>query len=113
MKKIDDVDTLLARINKNSQLNLQIRTGKFSKGDNEIIDSIPWVDGITKDMKKNNQIIFVDVKKVLPSQPKTLEEAKGIVTADYQTYLEKDWIVSLRGKYPVKVFQEVVDTVTK
>ncbi|MCX6291983.1 MAG: peptidylprolyl isomerase [Bacteroidetes bacterium] len=113
MKKIDDVDTLLSRINKSSQLNLQVKSAKYSKGDNEIIDSIQWVAGITKDMKKNNQVIFVDVKKVLPSQPKTIEEAKGLVTADYQGYLEKEWIGSLRQKYPVKTYQEVVDTVTR
>lgn len=113
MKKIEDTDTLLAAINKSSKLNLQVKSGKFSKGDNEIIDSIQWVAGITKDMKKNNQVVFVDVKKVMLSQPKSLEEAKGLVTADYQSYLEKEWIESLRQKYPVKVYQEVVDTVSK
>ena len=38
MKKIDDVDTLMARINQTSQLNLQVRSAKFVRGDNEIID---------------------------------------------------------------------------
>jgi peptidyl-prolyl cis-trans isomerase SurA len=113
MKKVDDVDTLLSLINKSSKLNLQVKSSKFSKGDNEIIDSIPWVAGITKDLKKNGQVVFVDVKKVLPSQPKSLEEAKGLVTADYQSFLEKEWIESLRQKYPVKIYQEVVDTVSK
>ena len=72
MKKIDDEDSLLSVINKSSKLNLQVKTGKFSKGDSEIIDSIKWVPGVTKDMKKNDQVVFVDVKKVLPSQPKSL-----------------------------------------
>ncbi len=113
MKKIDDVDTLLANINKTSQLNLQVKSAKFLKGDNEIIDSIRWVPGITKNISKNNQVVFVDVKKFMPSQPKSLEEAKGLVTADYQTFLEKEWIDSLRAKYPVIIHQAVVDTVTK
>jgi peptidyl-prolyl cis-trans isomerase SurA len=93
-------------------LNLQIKSGKFLKGDNDVIDSIAWVPGITKDMKKNDQVVFVDVKKVLPPQVKSLEEAKGLVTADYQAYLEKEWIESLRKKYPVTIHQEVVDTIT-
>ncbi len=112
-KKITEEDSLLSTINKTSKLNLQIKSGKFLKGDNEATDSIPWVAGVTKDMEKNGQVVFVDVKKVLPQQVKTLEEAKGLVTADYQSYLEKDWIESLRKKYPVTVHQEVVDTVTK
>jgi peptidyl-prolyl cis-trans isomerase SurA len=90
-----------------------VKSGKFAKGDNEIIDSIPWVAGMSRDMKRNNQVVFVNIQKVLPSQPKTLEESKGLVTADYQSALEKEWIETLRKKYPVIINQEVVDMVTK
>jgi peptidyl-prolyl cis-trans isomerase SurA len=113
MKKIDDDDTLMARINKSSQLNLTVKWGKFAKGDNDVIDSIPWTVGVTKDMKKKDQVVFVDIIKKIPPQPKTLEEAKGIITADYQSYLEKEWIEQLRKKYPVKVHDEVVETLIK
>lgn len=111
MKKIDDDDTLMARINKNSQLNLQVKSAKFLKGDNETIDQIEWKEGMSKDMKKDKQVVFVNVRKVLPAQPKSLDEAKGLVTADYQTALEKEWITTLRAKYPVEIHQEVVDSI--
>ncbi|MFN8142885.1 MAG: peptidylprolyl isomerase [Bacteroidia bacterium] len=111
MKKIDDVDTLLAKINKSSQLNLQVKSAKFLKGDNDVIDKIEWKPGMTKDIQKDNQVVFVDVKQVLPAQPKTLDESKGLVTADYQNALEKEWIETLRAKYPVKVEQNVVDSI--
>jgi len=113
MKTIDDNDTLMARVNKSSQLNLQVKSGKFLKGENDIIDSIPWVAGMTKDFKHGSSVVFVDVKQKIASQPKSLEEAKGLVTADYQGYLEKEWIDSLRAKYPVKIHQEVVDSIIK
>jgi len=113
MKTIDDDDTLMARINKSSQLNLTVKYGKFAKGENEIIDSIPWTPGMTKDFKKSGQIVFVNVLKKVAPQPKTLEEAKGLITADYQAYLEKEWIEQLRKKYPVTVHQEVVETLIK
>ena len=51
------------------------------------------------------------MKQVLPAQPKTLDESKGLVTADYQNALEKEWIETLRAKYPVKVEQNVVDSI--
>jgi len=113
MKTIDDDDTLMARVNKSSQLNLQVKSGKFLKGDNDIIDSIAWIPGMTKDFKHANSVVFVNVKQKIAAQPKTLDEAKGLVTADYQAFLEKEWIESLRAKYPVVVHQEVVDSIIK
>lgn len=111
MKTIDDADTLMSRINKTSQLNLQVKSGKFTKGENEVIDKIEWKKGMTKDIPQNNQVVFVDVLKVLPAGPKSLDEAKGLVTADYQSSLEKEWIEQLRSKYAVRIFQDVVDSV--
>ena len=113
MKTIDDNDTLMARVNTNSQLNLQVKSGKFARKENEIIDKIEWKPGITPDMNENGQVVFVDVKAVLPPAPKSLEEAKGIITADYQSELEKEWIASLRSKYPVVVHQGVVDSLAQ
>ena len=68
---------------------------------------------MTKDMKKKDQVVFVNVIKKIAPQPKTLEEAKGLITADYQSYLEKEWIEQLRKKYPVTVHKEVVETLIK
>lgn len=113
MKKIDDNDTLMARLNKASQLNLQIKYGKFAKGDNEAVDkAAPWKPGLTPNMQVNNQVSFVDIKKVMPPMPKSLDEAKGVITADYQNELEKEWIETLRKKYPVTVHREVVDSIS-
>ena len=46
---------------------------------------------------------FVIVNDILEPMNKELTEARGLVTADYQTYLEQQWIESLRSKYPYKV----------
>lgn len=112
MKKIDDDDTLMARVNVSSQLNLQVRTSKFSRGDNETVDQVEWKEGTSKDVLKDKQVSFVVIRKFMPTQPKSLEEAKGIITADYQSALEKEWIKELRTKYPVRVNQPVVDSVS-
>ena len=42
--------------------------------------------------------------------PKSLKEAKGLVTADYQNYLEKEWIEVLRKKYDYQVNEDVLDS---
>lgn len=111
MKKVDDDDTLMARVNKSSQLNLQVKSAKFSKGENDAIDKVTWKTGLSSNISLNNQVVFVNVKSLLPAAPKLLDEAKGLITADFQNQLEKEWIDSLRSKYTVQIMQDVVDSI--
>ncbi len=104
-------DEILKEINKNSQLDLKIESAKFSKKDNSIIDSITWVKGITKIFKNGNNMIFVNVYGLISKQSKTLLEARGLITADYQTYLEKNWITELKKKYPIEINKEVFSSI--
>ena len=105
-KKVSQ-DSLLKRVNKENPLNLTIKTDKFEKGDNHVIDDIEWKKGTTKNMAINNTIVFVVVKEKLLSQPKLLSEVRGAATAEYQNYLEKAWLDTLRNKYPVSVNENV------
>jgi peptidyl-prolyl cis-trans isomerase SurA len=57
-----------------------------------------------------NQIVFVYVKEVMSPMPKSLQEAKGLITADYQNYLEKEWIEVLKKKYDYHVNEGVLDS---
>ena len=41
------------------------------------------------------------------STPKSLDEARGYVVAEYQDYLEKKWNEKMRSEYPVKVNDKV------
>jgi peptidyl-prolyl cis-trans isomerase SurA len=99
---------LQLEVNTDSLTILTVEPGKFSKKDNAIIDSIPWVPGITNNFTRNGKTIFVNVKAVLKPEPKQLNEARGLITADYQNYLEQEWIKALRAKYPVVVKKEVL-----
>ena len=104
-------DEIKTEMNKDSQLNLKVEAGKFIKGENDILESVDWKPGITQDIAFNNQIHIVWVKGVVAPTNKTLAEAKGLVTADYQTYLEKEWIDSLRKKYPYTVNKDVLTSI--
>jgi peptidyl-prolyl cis-trans isomerase SurA len=110
-KKQLTAEEILATINKDSQLNLSIKHDTYLKGDDALIDSIKWEKGITADIKKGNSILFVEVNQKIMPTPKSLSEAKGLVTADYQDSLEKQWIEDLRKKYEVAVRKEVLTTV--
>jgi peptidyl-prolyl cis-trans isomerase SurA len=99
---------LLKEVNTDSVKILTIERAKFSKKENALIDSIAWVPGFSGDMITNGSTVFVYVHKVLKPEPKELNEARGLITADYQNFLEKEWIVTLRAKYPVVVNKDVL-----
>ena len=52
--------------------------------------------------------MLILVNDVLEPTPKTLKEARGLVTADYQNFLEKEWISELRGKYKYNVNRDLL-----
>ncbi|KXK46455.1 MAG: PpiC-type peptidyl-prolyl cis-trans isomerase [Bacteroidetes bacterium OLB10] len=110
IKKKKSDSEIAATLNKDSSLNINIKDGKFSKGDNEYIDEIAWVPGLSNDISKNNQVVFVKVNAILAPQAKKLDEARGLITADYQNFLEKTWINELRSKYSFKVNEDVLKT---
>ena len=100
--------SILKEINTDSLKVLSIESGKFSRKENPIIDTIAWTPGLSKDLKMDSGIVFVMVKKVLKPEPKALNEARGLITADYQNFLESEWIHYLKSKYPVIVNKEVM-----
>jgi peptidyl-prolyl cis-trans isomerase SurA len=59
--------------------------------------------------KYNATLVYLN--RVLPPAPKELAEVKGLVTAEYQNYLEKEWIKELRVKYPFTVNKDVFESI--
>ncbi|HOT88307.1 MAG TPA: peptidylprolyl isomerase [Bacteroidales bacterium] len=98
-------------LNKDSQLNLSVESGKYQKNDNAIIDSIPWVKGITPNINTKGSVVFVKISQLIPKQAKTLVEARGLITADYQNYLEEKWLEELKAKYTVEINKEVLSSI--
>ena len=112
MKKKKTEKDILAIVNKDSQLNLQVETRIFNKGENEFVDK-NWNPGTSADFKseKDKKTVIVVTTKLLKPEPKSYVDSKGMVTADYQNYLEKEWIASLKAKYPVTVDKAVLSTI--
>lgn len=101
---------ILKLTNKTSQLDLNIEEGIFTKNDNEIVAKAKWEKGAISKINNQSEVILVEVKEILPTQPKKLEEVKGAVTSEYQNYLEKKWLDELKGKYTVNIHQDVLKT---
>ncbi len=102
---------LLEMINTDSTSFLSIDRRKFLKGENPLIDEIDWKPGISTETVTADKATMIMVHEVLNPEPKKLNEARGIITADYQNYLEQEWIKELRAKYPFEVNKEVLSSI--
>ncbi|NTW32702.1 MAG: hypothetical protein HGB12_08775 [Bacteroidetes bacterium] len=51
------------------------------------------------------------MNNLIPKGSKSLTEARGLITSDYQAYLEKEWISNLKKKYPVEINKSVFETI--
>jgi peptidyl-prolyl cis-trans isomerase SurA len=62
---------------------------------------------------KNNITTFKKVEKIIPLRVKPLNESRGYVIADYQQYLEEQWVENLRKEYNVNFNDSVLNGLIK
>lgn len=112
LKKGATDEQILARFNQDSIQKVTVERTKFAKGDNVNIDALEWKPGITNliPMADTTNAIIV-IHRVVAPEPKLLNEIRGAMTADYQNFLEKEWISELRQKYPVIVNRDVFNSI--
>ena len=105
---------LEAMLNEKNPLAVQITERTFQKGDNKVMDEFLSRPAGTYETQQDGRYHAVIIEESLPAGPKTLAEARGQATSDYQTYLEKQWIEDMRQNYPVKTNEaEVNKLITK
>lgn len=98
-------------INDSTSKYVIVREGKYEKDANDYIKSIDWKEGLSEVEMLNKRKFFVYIENFVEPEQKTLAEAKGLITADYQNYLEKNWIEQLRSKYSFKVKEKVFNSI--
>lgn len=96
--------------NKDQPLSLQIEEGPFERGYRPILEEIPWDPGAYT-IKKDDRVYYIEVNKVLPPALKELNEVRGMVISDYQNFLEKEWIQTLKNKYTVQVNEDSLEKI--
>ena len=105
-------DKLRSTFNNDSVIRIRVEKGIFKQGDNAFIDKMVFnKDTIAKPLK--DYPIDAVYGKLLKKGPEDYTDVKGLVTADYQAELEKQWVAELRKKYPVVINKDVVETVNK
>lgn len=118
LKEYNSIDSLkfaIAQGTLSGFTHVTVDSGYYEQGDNNITDQIKWVKGISEPVfeKGNNRADIVLIEKVLPAEPMSFYDAKGLVIADYQDLLQKLWVNKLRKKYPVHINQRVLKKLEK
>jgi len=86
-------------------------TRKVYQKEDQLPEGIIWAAGQKADLPDGKG--FVSVEKIIPPTPKTMDDARGYIIADYQDQLEKDWVAALQAKYPVQVNDAVLMSLVK
>jgi peptidyl-prolyl cis-trans isomerase SurA len=77
---------------------------------------LTWQENNPSPLKKNEEngaYTFSMITKIFPVRNKTLKEARGYVVADYQEYLEKEWLKELAAAYKIDINNDVLNKLVK
>ncbi len=110
-----ELDSLRNAIQRDSITNAIVRKGYYQKGDNQFVDQTEWKVGVRNEIPStvDQSTVIVCIREVRKPEQKTLKEARGLVTSDYQVELEQNWVKTLKEKYPVKINESVLEKVRK
>jgi len=106
----DSIDKYLrTRLNDSIQY-VKIEKNLYVQGDNKQVDKQIFKSKVPVVADKDYPFVFIS-GKLLKSMPENYIDVRGLVTADYQEFLEKQWIEKLRSKFNVEINKSVLETV--
>lgn len=101
---------IVLELNAGGPLNVRYEEGLYERGINNVVDAVEWIPGVSDVFERDGKFWVVVAKSMRPAEPKALDEARGLITAEYQNYLEDRWIKELRAKYNYAVNNDVLYT---
>ena len=105
-------EALRSTFNNDSVIRIRVEKGLFKKGDNKLIDREVFKQADAKvDSVKGYPIDAVYGK--LLKKPEDYTDVRGLVTADLQDELERQWVADLRRRYTFTVNEDILKTVNK
>ena len=108
-----ELDSLRSIVQRDSIPGVFVRKSYFQKDDNNFVDQTEWKVGVRNEIPStvDQSTTIVCIRELRKPEQKTLKEARGLVTSDYQVELEQKWVQSLKERYPVTIDEKVLDKV--
>lgn len=115
LAKIDSMSSskINRQINKESELNVRDRSGKFEIEKLSYLNGRSINPGLNAPFEVDGKFFVVNVEEIIAPMQKEFNEAKGSITSDFQTYLEKEWLNELKVKHPITINKEALYSVGK
>lgn len=110
LKKQWDRNTLLSKLTKNPS-DVTVDLVMVEKGNQSLLQDNQWIKGVYDEPSNNGYKILI-VEKILDSELKSFDEARGYYLSEYQDEMERRVTDMLRKKYDVKIHQNVIDEIT-
>jgi peptidyl-prolyl cis-trans isomerase SurA len=110
----NDVSKVEKKFNKKTKI-VQVTNKEFESGAKEL-SGLEWKKGSVSSLliePSGTDFSFKKLSEIIPSKQKNLSEARGYVVADYQDYLEKEWIGQLTKEFNVEVNKEILSKLKK
>lgn len=113
LKQGKEAEFIKEELNTANQVNVMEKSGVFEKGSDVLPQGYSWKTGVSDIISSDKYYYVVKTDSIMPTAPKTLEEAKGKVINDYQQHLESTWAESLKKEFTVKVNNDTFEKVKK
>jgi peptidyl-prolyl cis-trans isomerase SurA len=104
---------VIEKINKDSELNLRVRTNKYDLSTTNFLTGRDLKVGVNAPYEFEGKFYVIKVVEVIDPRTKEFHEAKGAATSDYQNELERIWLEQLKAKHKIKVNEEVLYSLGK
>ncbi|WP_420573833.1 peptidylprolyl isomerase [Kordia sp.] len=102
------LDEIKQAVNKDKKVNVIFSPGVYEEGHRNLPKGFKLEKGVSNIFNDGKtDFTIVKVNEIIPSSHKKLSEIKGKVISDYQVYLEKEWIKSLKENYKIKINKRV------
>lgn len=106
-----DLEQIKSLVNSNDAIEVIFTSGIMDEKHQALPENFEFKKGISKIYRHNNAYVLVQVKDVLQETQKKLEDAKGVVISDYQTFKEENWIKELGEKYKIVINHGVLENI--
>lgn len=104
---------IIEKLNESSELNVTVKMNKLDPETYTTLKNRDLVIGRNKPYEFENKFYVVYLIEKLPVMRKELSETKGLVTSDYQNYLEKNWIEEIANKFNITINYDVLYNLNK